>query len=54
MPIYCPVAAAKSVSDPNRGDDESYIVDLVGKVVAVSLQTVEIVNGLSDLAAWVE
>jgi predicted helicase len=33
-------------SDPNRTDDEEYIVRLVGQVVRVSLETVRIVNGL--------
>ena len=33
-------------SDPNRLDDEEYIVRLVGQVVRVSLETVEIVRGL--------
>jgi predicted helicase len=33
-------------SDPNREDDEEYIVRLVGQVVAVSMETVEIVNAL--------
>ena len=36
-------------NDPNRADDEEYIVRLVGKVVAVSLETVEIVEGLPEL-----
>jgi len=34
------------VSDPNREDDEEYIVNLVGRVVAVSVETVKLVNGL--------
>lgn len=34
------------VSDPNRDDDPEYIVRLVGQVVRVSVETVEIVNGL--------
>ena len=34
------------VSDPNREDDPEYIVKLVGRVVAVSLETVKIVTGL--------
>jgi len=34
------------VSDPNREDDEQYIVRLVGQVVHVSLETVKIVEGL--------
>ena len=33
-------------SDPNRADDPEYIVRLVGQVVRVSVETVEIVNGL--------
>ena len=33
-------------SDPNRSDDEEYIVRLVGQVVRVSLETVRIVKGL--------
>jgi predicted helicase len=35
-------------SDPNRVDDERYIVDLVGRVVAVSVETVRIVSGLPE------
>ena len=37
------------VNDPNREDDEEYIVRLIQKVVAVSLETVEIVEGLAEL-----
>ena len=37
------------VNDPNRADDPRYIVKLIGKVIAVSLETVEIVEGLPDL-----
>jgi len=37
------------VNDPNRADDLRYIVKLIGKVIAVSLETVEIVEGLPDL-----
>jgi predicted helicase len=33
-------------SDPNREDDPEYIVKLVGRVVAVSVETVAIVNAL--------
>jgi predicted helicase len=33
-------------SDPNRADDEEYIVRLIGQVVRVSLETVGIVAGL--------
>ena len=37
------------LNDPNRADDPEYIVKLIGKVIAVSLETVEIVEGLPDL-----
>ena len=37
------------VNDPNRPDDPRYIVKLIGKVIAVSLETVEIVEGLPEL-----
>ena len=37
-------------SDPNRDDDEQYIVRLVGQVIAVSLETRGIVVGLPPLA----
>ena len=39
------------VNDPNREDDPQYIVRLVGKVIAVSLETVEIVEGLPGLGS---
>ena len=38
------------VNDPNRVDDPQYIVKLIGKVITVSLETVEIVEGLPALA----
>ena len=37
------------ISDPNREDDPQYIVKLIGKVITVSLETVEIVEGLPKL-----
>ena len=37
------------VNDPNRADDETYIVDLIRKVIGVSLETVRIVERLSGL-----
>ena len=37
------------VNDPNREDDPQYIVRLIGKVITVSLETVEIVEDLPDL-----
>ena len=37
------------VNDPNRPDDPWYLVTLIGKVIAVSLETVEIVEGLPGL-----
>ncbi len=39
------------VNDPNRADQPRSIVDLIGRVITVSLQTVEIVNGLPELDA---
>ena len=37
------------VNDPNREDNPQYIIKLIGKVIAVSLETVEIVEGLPGL-----
>ena len=37
------------VSDPNRAEEPRYIVDLIGRVVTVSLETVEIVKNLPAL-----
>ena len=39
------------INDPNRGDDPQYIVKLIGKVITVSLETVEIVEGLPELGS---
>ena len=36
-------------NDPNRSDDPQYILQLIGQVVTVSLETVEIVRGLPTL-----
>jgi predicted helicase len=33
-------------SDPNRADDEHYIVRLVGRVITVSVESVRLVAGL--------
>ena len=41
-------------NDPNRGDDEEYIVDLIRKVISVSLETVRIVERVSALDIGVE
>ncbi len=38
----------KGESDPNREDDPSYIVRLVGQVVRVSVETVGIVKALPN------
>jgi predicted helicase len=38
-------------SDPNREEDEEYIVRLVGQVVKVSVETVRIVKGLPEAFA---
>ncbi len=37
------------VNDPNRDDDPQYIIRLIGKVITVSLETVEIVENLPEL-----
>ena len=37
------------VTDPNRTDDPEYIVRLIGKVIAVSLETVKTVKSLPSL-----
>ena len=37
------------VNDPNRADDPQYIVKLIQKVIAVSVETVEIVENLPEL-----
>ena len=37
------------INDPNRADDPQYIVKLIGKVITVSLETVEVVEGLPAL-----
>ncbi|HHB92547.1 MAG TPA: helicase, partial [Thioploca sp.] len=37
------------INNPNRKEDEEYILQLIGKVIAVSLETVEIVDGLGEL-----
>jgi len=34
------------VNDPNRSDDPQYIVQLIGKVITVSLETMRVVKGL--------
>ncbi len=36
-------------NDPNRGDEPQYIVELIGKMITVSLETVKIVKGLPAL-----
>jgi predicted helicase len=36
-------------SDPNRMDDEEYIVRLIGQVITVSLDTIKVVNALPAL-----
>ena len=37
------------VNDPNRADEPQYIVDLIGRVITVSLRTVEIIGNLPVL-----
>ncbi|MDE0637054.1 MAG: N-6 DNA methylase [Candidatus Poribacteria bacterium] len=40
---------SRIVNDPNRADDPQYIVRLIGQVISVSLETVDIVGGLPAL-----
>ena len=40
------------VNDPNRADDPRYIVNLMQKVIAVSVETVEIVESLPELGGY--
>ena len=42
------------VNDPNRAADPQYIVRLIGKVMSVSLETVEIAAALPQLGVSVE
>ena len=45
------------VSDPNQIDDEEYIVRLVGKVITVSIETVQLVNELAQavrMEDWID
>jgi predicted helicase len=38
------------VNDPNREEEESYILELVKKIITVSLETIKVIEGLpSDL-----
>ena len=37
------------VNDPNRADEPRYIVDLIARVIHISLQTVKIVKNLPAL-----
>ncbi len=37
------------VNDPNRKDEPAYIIELIGRVVTVSLETNRIVAGLPPL-----
>ncbi len=48
---YCVKTDKRSgiVNDPNREDDPQYIVRLIGQVITVSLETVDIVAGLPEL-----
>lgn len=48
---YCVKTDKRSgiVNDPNRADDPQYIVRLLGQVISVSLETVDIVAGLPAL-----
>ena len=42
------------VNDPNRAGDPQYILRLLGKVISLSLETVQIVAALPELGVSVE
>ena len=42
-------AAGEITSDPNRADDEDYIVRLVGQVISVSVETMKLVDALPPI-----
>jgi predicted helicase len=42
------------VSDPNRLDDEQYIVRLIGQVITVSLNTMQLVEALPPIQPTAE
>ena len=48
---YCVTVDTRSEiqNDPNRKDEQEYIVDLIARVVTVSLETVKIIDGLPAL-----
>ena len=41
--------AGEITSDPNRGDDEEYVVRLVGQAVTVSVETMKLIAALPPL-----
>ena len=45
---YCVTVNGRSEirNDPNREDEQEYIVDLIARVITVSLETVKIIKGL--------
>ena len=45
----CSGTCINITSDPNRKDDEEYIVRLIGQVITVSVETVKIVTALPAL-----
>jgi len=48
LPISC--HQGNITSDPNRMDDEQYIVRLIGQVITVSLETLNLVRSLTNLS----
>jgi predicted helicase len=37
------------INDPNREEDEGYIVELVKKIITVSLETLKVIDKLTEL-----
>ena len=42
------------VNDPNREDDPQYIVKLIGRIITVSVETIEICGGIAGVRVEVE
>jgi predicted helicase len=42
------------VNDPNRADDPEYIINLLQRVITISVETVKLVKGLPELLETIE
>ena len=46
--LFGPAYATEMPTTPNRPDDREYILHLIGQVITVSLETVQIVKSLPE------